>query len=111
MRQRAPNEPFSAHVALSLTNVAAGGVALLILGIEGDSLRIPPTSCTVNVKPFLLVLPSWPLAGFVPSSAWISASFTVPSGLAGTVTLQSFVTHPSVAPGFSNSNGVTVVFG
>lgn len=100
-----------AHVALSLTNVAAGGVALLFLGTETDSLRIPPTSCTVNVKPFLLILPSWPLASLVPSSAWTSASFTVPSGFVGNITLQAFVTHPSVAPGFSSSNGVAVVFG
>lgn len=100
-----------AQVALSLTNVAAGGVALLFVGSDADAIRILPTPCTVNVKPLLLLLPSWPLSSLVPSSAWTSASFAVPPGLAGRVTLQAFVTHPSVAPGFSNSNGVSVVFG
>lgn len=99
-----------ARVALSLTNIAGTGVGLLFMGTEADSIRIPPTSCMVQVQPLLLVGSSWQIASLTPSSGWAWASSKVPAGLAGKLTLQAFVIDPSVAPGFSSSNGVTVVF-
>jgi hypothetical protein len=99
-------------VTLTIDGALAGQQAVLFFGLAPASIPVAGP-CSLLVQPLLPITLNLPLLGAPgPGNGGISVPVIVPASIpAGVgVTLQAFCSDPGVTRGFSNTNGLALLF-
>lgn len=96
-----------AAVTLDLIDGLGGSHAVVFLGLSKASTMLP-AGCVLRVGGLLPFVATIPLSGVGAGNGEFHLGFTMPPGVAGLATLQSFVLDPGVWQGFSATPGLAL---
>ena len=99
------------QISVTIAAGLGGSSALILMGAGQAALPIGG-GCTLNLSPLIpIVVGPLPLGGAVAGQGSLTLPAVIPSGApAGSLTIQAFVADAANAAGFSNTNGVDMIF-